>query len=96
MILALLLLAGCVSTEGEERIQPTATSTQAVEKVGLTDVQTDAEGKYFIADQGDGCFYRETGRSGPDVGLWAEGCETGFDLTLSPSGEPLELHLLVP
>jgi len=97
MVAALVLLSGCVVGEGEERIpSPTATSTQVVEEVSLADVQQDAEGRFFIPDQGDGCAYFETGRTGLDVGLWAEGCETGFDLTLSPTGEPLELHLLMP
>jgi hypothetical protein len=41
------------------------------------DVQVDSDGKYYIPDRGDGCAYRETGRSA-GVMLWAPGCELGW------------------
>jgi len=47
--------------------------------VNVQDIKKDAQGKYFVPDRGDGCFYRETKRGmidGQDtVVLGAEGCD---------------------
>ena len=62
MFLVILLAAGCLASEGEERLpSPTATSTQIMDLTGAV-VEQDAEGKLVIYDQGDGCEYHETGR----------------------------------
>lgn len=51
--------------------------------VAAEDVQLGLDGKYYVADRGDGCAYRETGRAEllgvEKVFLWADGCEGGWD-----------------
>lgn len=86
MVLFLVLLAGCVATEGEERIPaPTSTWTQEA-GVTVEEIQLGADGLYSIPDRGDGCAYTERGRedatpfSPAVVALWSDGpgCELGF------------------
>jgi len=57
-------------------------------KATTADIQLGEDGKYYIPDRGDGCAYRETGRSPAmvvkgirleaEVMLWALGCEMGL------------------
>jgi hypothetical protein len=59
--------------------------------VSAQDIQMDSQGKYFIADRGDGCRYAETYRGSDypgrqEVMLWAPGCEQGWTF-LPATGE---------
>ena len=66
----------CWEVKGGKQLEVTAAA-----------IQLGPDGKYYIPDRGDGCAYRETGRSmlpGPGsvkvevVFLWAPGCEMGW------------------
>ena len=66
----------------------TPTSTQSMEAITASDIQLGEDGKYFVPDRGDGCEYREIGRTPEptyeagtlpaEVMLWAQGCEVGI------------------
>jgi hypothetical protein len=57
-------------------------------EVTTADIQLGEDGKYYIADRGDGCAYRETARTParvigalqlPEMAmLWADDCEVGY------------------
>jgi len=93
MLIPVVLLSGCMVTEGDERLpSPTATWTQMMGEVTAADVTRDAEGHYLIPDQGDGCEYHETtpdidptpividGVELPErVPLWSDTCPIGWD-----------------
>jgi endonuclease YncB( thermonuclease family) len=50
--------------------------------VHADDIVLGRDGKYYIPDRGDGCYYVETARGTLDgkeaVSLWAEGCDGGW------------------
>ena len=74
MFLVLLLGAACVASEGQERFSPTATSTQIMDLSGAV-VEQDADGLYYITDQGDGCEYHETTPDIPSTPFVINGVE---------------------
>lgn len=81
------------ATEAPPTVEPTPDTRVAIRDLPTRDqIQLGADGKYFIADRGDGCAWREHSRlNDPDVGLevilWTD-CPVDFAITFRPnSGE---------
>ena len=102
-LLAAVVAGGCGGSGGssvqvERTLSATVSRTAAVATLSPTadQIQLGKDGKYFIADRGDGCMWVEYLRdTSPEIGLQVflrTDCAVDFGITFRPeSGEVLRL-----